>query len=266
MQTRLLNTASLQEFFIFPFEDPQWKNKFLLACVFTLASFIVPVLPWLLVLGYQADIMRRSAQKDARSLLPAWEDWGKLLLDGLKQFTVLLLVSLPMLILLFGGYALFFGMAIFSSFTSGSGPNSPGMAFFPLFGIGGFFLSFGFFFILMAVFSFLLPPALTHVAVTGQFGAAFRVKEWWKILWANPVGYLAGLAVLMGTYMLLIYLIQILYMTLVLCFLIPLMLAPISAYLVFLSGALFGTVYREGKEKLDPPAAETGPAEILPVG
>jgi hypothetical protein len=264
MQTRLLNTASLQEFFTFPFKDPQWKNKFLVACVFALASIIVPVIPWLLVLGYQAEVMRRSAQNDVRGLLPAWEDWGKLMLDGLKQFAVLLLVSLPMIIIVVGGYALFFGVAIFSNFSSRS--NSAEMFFLPLFSMGSFFLVFGFYFILMVVFSFLLPPALTHVAVTGQFGAAFRIKEWWQILWANPVGYLASLAVLMGTYMLLIYLVEILYMTLVLCILIPLVLAPISAYLVFLSGAFFGTVYREGKEKLGPPAAETAPAEVSPVG
>ena len=40
------------------------------------------------------------------------------------------------------------------------------------------------------------------------------------------------------------------YMTLVLCLLLPFVLAPIEVYLVMIAGAVFGEAYRTGANRL----------------
>ena len=57
--------TAIQEIFSFPFRDPQWKNKFVIGGVVTLAGMAIPVLPWLALLGYGARIARSSAAEAA---------------------------------------------------------------------------------------------------------------------------------------------------------------------------------------------------------
>src|SRR6185503_7118827 len=96
--TTSFTTDNLQTLAKFPFTDPQWKNKFLIGGLLTLAGYAFPLLPLLFVYGYCAQIMRRIIVEKGEPYLPEWQDWGKFLLDGLKLGGVGLIYILPGLI------------------------------------------------------------------------------------------------------------------------------------------------------------------------
>src|SRR3546814_6276942 len=58
----------------FTFTDPQWKNKFLIGGLLTLAGYALPILPLLFVYGYCAQIMRRIIIEKGEPYLPEWQD------------------------------------------------------------------------------------------------------------------------------------------------------------------------------------------------
>jgi hypothetical protein len=96
-----------------------------------------------------------------------------------------------------------------------------------------------------------IPPMLSHVVATDSFKAAFHFKDWLKILRVNLGGFVITMILLGGLYMLMIFALQILYMTIVLCIVVPFLMIFITAYLVIIAGVLFAQAYREGIEKLD---------------
>lgn len=49
----------LNHLLIFPFEGPEARKHFLIGCLLCLGSFVIPVLPWLVVLGYCAILIRQ---------------------------------------------------------------------------------------------------------------------------------------------------------------------------------------------------------------
>ena len=106
----------------------------------------------------------------------------------------------------------------------------------------------------------LIPPAIGHVIAQDQFSAAFRVREWWHIFKANLGGYLISYILMMGTFFLLTFAFQIIYMTIILCCLIPFVMSLISFYISIFMGAIFGQAYRVGKENL---AFDSLPEESL---
>ncbi len=77
------------------------------------ASFIIPILPGLIIYGYFYQIMQRVIVKSEEPTLPEWQDWGKLLGDGFRLFGVSFIYSLPLSILYFAGI-LAYGLMIFS--------------------------------------------------------------------------------------------------------------------------------------------------------
>ena len=65
------------------------------------ASFIIPILPGLVIYGYFYQIMQQIIVRSEEPTLPEWQDWGKLLGDGFRLFGVSFIYSLPMSILYF---------------------------------------------------------------------------------------------------------------------------------------------------------------------
>ncbi|NIV36878.1 MAG: DUF4013 domain-containing protein, partial [Anaerolineae bacterium] len=75
--------------FTFVFEDDDWVVKVLIGIGILVAGvvlfwLIIPaILAALLLSGYSLEITRRVIRGDAE-VLPAWDDWGQLLIDGLQ--------------------------------------------------------------------------------------------------------------------------------------------------------------------------------------
>ena len=91
-----------------------------------------------------------------------------------------------------------------------------------------------------------LPVAMAHFVAENQFGAAFRIREWWRVLWRNKLGYFITWIIVGGLMAALYMVMMLLYSTMILCLFIPLLCAPLIFYLMLVWVALFGQMYREG--------------------
>ncbi len=268
--------TAIKETFAFPFRDPQWKNKFLIGSGITFAGTILPILPWLAILGYGARIARRSAAESVarpaeaggsegladqrENTLPEWNDWGDLFMDGLRQLGVSFLVSLPLMLvfgLMFGMYFFLQIVMIFGQLDAYSDPRVSLLLVFGMFGLS--FLTMGLTLVLTPVTYLFIPAAAAHVAVTRRFGDFFRAGQWLRVLRANLGGYLSLLFFLAGLYVVYMLTLQLLYLTLILCLVLPVAAAVLGFYGMTLFYHLSGQAYAGGTKAV--PARAVSPLE-----
>ncbi len=248
-----------QHTFTYPFEGKDWASKFLIGCLFYLASSsITPLIPMLFPLGYGLRIMKRvTAGYEAR--MPAWDDWGDLATKGLAYFGITLLYLAPALIMA-AGASILMGMG-FILFVGSAGADEPNLA---LMNVGWMLimLAVAVFFVcalLALVCSLPVPIATAHYVATGRFGAAFRLREVTAIIRANPEGFVVAWALTLGVELGAGLLIVALYFTLVFCVLLPVVVPVASFYTHLVWVNLFGQVYRQGRAALE--EGEQKPAE-----
>lgn len=243
-------TAPLRAVFQFPFQGPKWQERFLIGSALVLAGIAIPIVPTLLAYGYALQVMRQAIKGESLSL-PAWDDWGKFGLDGLRGTVVSLAYLLPGLLILIGGMAIYlvsvFVLPIAAAMAEqeGSAALAIPMALLFLASLGIMMLSMFLGMLLMLVGLLPLPFATAHMIACDRLGAAFRVREWWKVLRANWLGYGISLVVAAGLMTVSYIVPTLLYYTAVLCCLVPLIAAPIGFYLTLVSAAIFGQCYRE---------------------
>jgi Protein of unknown function (DUF4013) len=255
------STRAIKNLFSFPFQDPAWKNKFLIGCGVSLAGIIIPVIPSLFALGYIARLMRMGANNEDAARLPVWDDWGDLFMDGLRQFGVIFLFTLPAMIIMGAGWLLYiFGMV---SITGGAHDPSRvgGQTIFMLVSMAIFFLAISAGLLLSLAAWLVMPAAQVHVAVNHRFGALFDVAGWWRLLRANFGGFMIASGMFFVLMMGLGLVSQLLYFTMVLCLLIPLIALPASFYTLLVVYRLAGQAYGEGSAKA---ASAVLPAPVAP--
>jgi hypothetical protein len=241
--------ASVKEIFGFSFRDPKWGMKYLLGSALIFAGTVVPVLPWLPVLGYAARIFRRAAgsastEAPEAAALPEWDDWNRLFIDGLRQFGVGFILSLPLALLMTVGYGLYF-----LSFIVMMENGDPGAILLFTFFI--FWLTLGLSILLSPLTMLVTASAQAHVAVQQDFSAFLRVGEWWRILRSNLGGFLIVQFFLFGMYMVMMFAFQMLYFTLVLCCLVPFVVIPAGFYILVVYYHTCGLAYGEGRQRLE---------------
>jgi hypothetical protein len=248
-------TSALKPLLKFPFQGPDWRNRFLLGTALTLAGFFIPLLPLVFVYGYTAAIMRQTIQGQELEL-PAWGDWGKLGLDGLRLAVVSLAYTLPGILVLSAGWFLYMIASfafplLMSGAGSRGGEGMAALAALAMFGSVAIFLLslfLGFILILLALIP--LPAAMAHFVAQDKVAAAFRVREWWPLLKANRSGYFAAWVVVFGLITILNFAVVLAYYSIVLCCLIPFLAAPVSFYVSVVALAMFGQTYRESQALL----------------
>ena len=249
--TTSFTSNDLQALVKFPFEDPQWKSKLGIGSLVMLSGFIIPVVPILFLYGYCAQIMRNIIVERKEPFLPEWDDWGELFIDGLKIFGITIIYSLPFILLMIMGYVVMFSTMMLPALTynpdSGSNPGG----FFPVIGMVIFFGTFGAGMLLMLAISLVLPVTVGHTIATDEFAAAFRVHEWWAIFKANIAGFLIAYIILAGFWIALTVVLQIFYITIVLCCLVPFIIVIAYLYMIIIGSVMFGQAYRDGVDKLN---------------
>jgi hypothetical protein len=254
--TQPTTIGSLEDILSFPFRGKDWQNKALIGSLIVLAGFVVPILPLFLVYGYAVRIARRVIQGDGEPYLPEWDDWGTLFVDGAKMFGVGFIYALPLLVTAFTGQGLLMVGSILPGLIaklSGGDATMVPIVLSILLSLPGFAI-FGVTFLLVLAMAAFLPVVIGHVIATGEFAAAFRVREWWQVFRANVGGFLLALAIMVGLSMAVSILLQALYFTVCLCCLIPILLGPISFYLTVVTNTLYARAYRAGAQSL---AAQT---------
>ena len=269
--TDAIGTSSLKALFKFPFQGSNSKNAFVVGTALTFANFLLPFVPALFVSGYTFRVMRQAIE-GREPALPAWDDWGKLVTDGLRMTLVSLLYLLPAGLVFIGGWGLYmiisFGTSILMS-DSGSGQASStfGLAMLAVFGsLAIMIISMFVGSLLLVAGAIPLPVATGHFVAQDKVSAAFRLREWWPLLRVNKMGYFIGWVVILGLTTILYYALTLAYTTVILCFVIPLLMAPAGFYLSLISAALFGQTYRESTILLEAQTAGSSTSnEMMPV-
>lgn len=227
---------SIEAVLRYPARREDWLKTVLIGGVLTLLGFLI--IPAVIVSGYLLAVIRGRATGE--DVPPGFEDWGGLLVDGVKTWVVGFVYAVVPTVLALG----MFGGAV-ASIATGS---DVGMVLGLLgFGIGGLLLM-----AIGLVFFYLLPASLANLAVTGRLGAAFDVDTVRRVVAsrAYAVPWLWGLGVLVvgGTVANLVMV-------------IPLLGWIAGAILLFyvevVMGALWGTGFAEALDAEGPEPGET---------
>jgi hypothetical protein len=234
----------LNQIFTFPFKDAEARKYFLIGCAIALAGFIVPVLPYLVLLGYAARIAKQIFNGEAPRMI-AWDDWGDMLKDGARMFGVRMVYSLPILViaipLMLAGIAMPFVMENVNSADADSI-----MIVFSLVMLGMMCLIIPISLPLAAI----IPAAEMHAVDKSEFAAGFRFGEWWPIFRANLGGFIAAFASYYVASMILTVALQIIMATLILSCLLPILLPAMTIYLTLIMYATIAQAYKVGKDKV----------------
>jgi hypothetical protein len=212
------------------FEDDQWIVKILigaailaLGALFSWLLLIPLILAWALLGGYAVEIIRRVLRGELDGL-PEWDNWGDLLVDGLKVIVIGIVYALPLIIL-----SLCLGVPI-GAFSEDSPAASSWLS-----------ACLSCFALLYAIaISLVYPAAVAFFAAEGEMGAAFRFGDVFAFVRDNIATYLvtflmSWVASFIGNLGSLV------------CGIGWLLTMP---YAVMVVGHLYGQAYVEAKDKL----------------
>lgn len=241
---------NLQDTLLFPVRDAEARKQFLITSAILLLSFVIPILPSILVMGYSAKIMRQIIEDKKNPSMPAWEgsDWSDMLMDGLRIYGAQFVLVLPLFLLM--GCGLTFIMS--GSFGFAALADERAQAIAPL---GIVLMMVGMlFFMLFAVLSIpygvLISAVLPHVAVKRSFQAAFAFREWFAIFRQALGQFVLAYAVIMIVSFAFALLMQVAMLTIVLICVIPLLMMPYAAYQLLVMNTVFAQAYAAGREGL----------------
>jgi len=242
--------SELKQYFRFPFQDRESRSRFALGCALMLAGYVFPIIPGLLVYGYALRILRLSARGEAPSM-PAWEDWPGLLSLGFRGTIVQLAFTLPALAVFLVGFTAYFGAIIPFSIASSTEASVSDPAILLVFvAMLILMLSIVIGSVLFVLGILPLPASVAHFAAQDRLAAAFRIREWSRILSANKLGYFVAFVVVSGVFGIAYWAFMILYSTVVLLCFGFLVVVPAGLYTMLVGAALFGEAYRDGAESL----------------
>jgi hypothetical protein len=231
----------------FPFRERQAVKKIAIGGLLSLLTFVIPIIPMLILSGYAARIMKRIL-RDGDPYLPEWDNWNELLSDGLRVWGASMLISLPVLIpmwasLFFMFLSWFVLPALASSNIIASDTATTLVISFSIFGLLGFGLAL----LISPLVALAQSAAIGHVVAHDSFQAMFRVREWWEILRAGLGVFVMEWAVVLVLSVLGSIAISASW---ILCFLYPVLLALYPFLIVLYSYTFIALAYREARRRL----------------
>jgi hypothetical protein len=247
----MLYTFDIGHYLTYPFKDQEATKSFLVGSLLMLAGFIIPLLPFFVIYGYLSQIMEKTLNGEKASM-PAWDNWEKLFKDGLRLYGVRLVFTIPIMILFFGLMILYFGGLFFV--LAQDQPSTPLLT--------GVILAFLCLICLLfpvgLLTSLLAYPAGTHAVARQSFSAGFSFGEWWPVLRKNMGGFFLTIGLVYVISFLTNILLQLLYITIILACLLPFLMPALMFYMLLVTEPMAAQAYREGRAKLNPPAASQG--------
>lgn len=241
---------NIQETLLFPVHDSEARKQFLITCLIMLASFVIPILPMFVVMGYGVKIMRQIIDERKDPSMPNWQgiDWSETFLDGVKLYGVQLVYTLPLFLFLGAGIISMmvgsFSVAALSDESTRSFAPVGGIFF--IIGIGLFML----FSLISLPYGIIISAVGPHVATKRSFAAGFEFKEWWQFFRKAIGQFLLAYAMTMVVSFVFIIIMQIAMITLVLMCIVPFIMIPYSAYLTLMTNTLYAQAYLAGRDAL----------------
>ncbi|HJW91626.1 MAG TPA: DUF4013 domain-containing protein [Anaerolineales bacterium] len=232
----------LRQVYRFPFQSPDWGQRYLIGTGLLFVSFLIPILPAIFVAGYFMRLMRNTIRGEELAL-PEWQEWGGLAVDGLRYLVICLVYLLPGIVVFFVGMGAYFFSFIGGAMSAQA--NDPSSGAFVLVSMLILFGSMAIAMLLFLLGAIPLPMALAHSAGKESLGAAFRIGEWWPLLRANKLEYFIAWVNIAGLTAILYTVVILAYYSLILICLVPPLSAFIGYYLGLVFAGLFGRIYRE---------------------
>lgn len=241
-----ITTVTLQRFLRFPFGKSGWQRSFIIGSALIFAGFLIPIVPWVFVAGYAAEIMRRVMKGHDPTLLP-WQDWQRLGRDGIRILAVTAVFLLPGTFVLISSLALYMWASIAVPLAlEGLGSDGAVVAIITL----GLLALTALFMMTWAVGSLLillglipLPMALACVVDERRLTAAFRVTRWAELIHRDVWGYIVSWVLAAGILTIGYTMIALAIYSMVFCAAVPLLSAPLAFYTLLVNAAFFGHAY-----------------------
>lgn len=242
---------NIQEILLFPVRDAEARKQFLITSAILLLSFIIPLLPAILVMGYTAKIMRQIIEEKKSPTMPAWQgnDLSEMFLDGLRIYGAQLVLMLPLFLLMGCGITAMAGGSIGVAALAQENSDLTPLAILPM-AVG--ILFFSLFALLSLPYSVVISAALPHVAVQRSFQAAFAFQEWFSIFRKALGQFIIGYAIIMLASLVFAVMMQIAMITIILICIIPILMMPYAAYQLLVMNSVFAQAYAAGRDGLQP--------------
>lgn len=246
--------SNLIQILKFPFSDKRWFKKVVVGILLTVAAFIIPLIPAVFLVGYYFRISRRIISEDGQAVLPEWDDWSKLFVDGIRYIGVSFIYSLPLAISVLALYmAMFLPMLPLMSLSEGwSGYGVDPSMIIPMLMMFFMYPMLGLMMLISLATGVFLPPALMHMIARDSFSAAFKFSSWWKVIRANFGGFVIAFLMSISILTILYFVNYIVICTIVLICLMPIFMGVMGVYSGLVTSVLFAQAYRTGMEKPQP--------------
>lgn len=233
--------SSIEDALRYPTNHDDWIVTLLIGGVLSLFSFLI--IPLFIVYGYIVRVIRNSIDGDPEP--PVFDEWGELLVDGIKAAIIIFVYMLIPLIVA----AVMVGGSIGAMMAGGRGGAAAGIA--------GLIVGLLVTFVLSLVFGYIAVAAVVNFAHEDDIGAGFdfgtlrevMLDRDYAVAWALSVAVFIGAAVISGLFNV-----------------IPILGAVISTFVFFYAQMVGATLWADGYEAArlggatDPPA--TGESAI----
>jgi hypothetical protein len=172
-------------------EDEKWIEKLGIGALIGL----IPIANFA-VFGYQVQIARNVWRGEERPL-PSWDEFGKLLVDGLRIVGAMMVYMLPMF-LIYGVMAI--GIVVFSVMADSGAYASSTAGGDEFISIMIVMMSLSMLCLMpyMLLVWLLYPMFFIQVARHGSLKSCFALRDMWALLKAQPANYLLVIGVVFG--------------------------------------------------------------------
>ena len=207
----------------YPVSGDKALSRIVVGTVLGLASVLV--VPAFALLGYLVRVLASAARDEPEP--PAFDDWGEMLVTGLKATVVMVVYgAIPV--------GLFVAYAVSGVLLSDTGAAGSGL-------LAGFGLIGGFGALLVSILVYyLVPAALANMAVEGQIGAAFDLGRLTSVLTSGE--YLVAWLVPFVLSLVLNVVTVVLFVTIVGAVFVPVLQFYVQVAAFFMFGRAFGSV------------------------
>lgn len=244
----------------FPFREEKWLGNMAIAGLFGLIGLIF--FPAYIVFAGQMTRLMKQTMQGEEPTLTNWEDFGQILVEGLKVVVVGFVYYLPITLLICVMFGLFFAIVPIGALAS-ENEALTGSAIAAMIGVYGLsFVLMGVMTLLSFALAFLSMIGITRMVANDSLSSAFELREVWELAKGGfknfIIAFLVGYALYMGASIIL----MIATYTIILACLTPLLIGAVYYFGALQFGALYGSAYRQTMLDMDKPLeVEVGPAE-----